>query len=225
MASMFKALVRATAFVLGILVGIQVGVRVLFRFRPAPTPPQMAPLLGSRARVRYRDPIQVLDFAGVRRNASVVDVGCGPGVLTLEAARRVGPEGMVYAVDANPQVLDRLDRRLADIGATNVKISLGQADRLPIPDRSADVVVMISMLPVIKDRGAALKEARRVLKPSGILVVGEELPEPEFVRGRTIQRWAEESGFRLVGRQGKAFRYMLKFVSDEYFQALGFDAR
>lgn len=222
---MFRALIRATAFIFGILVGIQVGVRVLFRFRPAPTPPQMARLLGSRARVRYRDPIQVMDFAGVRRNSSVVDVGCGPGVFTLEASRRVGPAGLVYAIDTNPAVLDRLDTRLADIGATNVKISLGPADRLPISDNCADVVIMVSVLPVIKDRGAALKEAKRVLKPSGALVIGEELREPDYVRGRTIQRWAEEAGFRLIGRQGNALRYMLRFVSDEYFHSLGFEAK
>ena len=222
---MFKALIRATAFCFGVLIGIQVGVRVLFRFRPGPTPAWMAPLLGSRARVRYHDPDQILDFAGARRNASVVDVGCGPGVLTLEASRRVGPEGMVFAVDTDADALDRLDTRLADIGARNVKISLGTADRLPLPDDCADIVILFSMLPVIKDRGAALKEARRVLKPSGLLVVGEEIREPDYVRGRTIQRWAEDAGFRLVGRQGSALRYMLKFVSDEYFQSLGFEAK
>ncbi|MBX7212763.1 MAG: methyltransferase domain-containing protein [Thermoflexales bacterium] len=222
---MFKALIRLTAFLFGTWVGIQVGIRVLFRFRPGPTPHRIAPLLGSRARLRYSDPLRILDFAGVRRNACVVDVGCGPGVLTLEALRRVGVEGQVYAVDMNAEVLDQLDRRLSDIDARNVKIGLGPADRLPVPDNCADVVVMMSMLPVIKDRGAALKEARRVLKPSGALIVGEEIREPDYVRGRTVERWAEEAGFRLVGREGGALRYMLKFMSDEYFQALGLNAR
>ena len=62
------------------------------------------------------------------------------------------------------------------------------------------------------DRGVALSEIFRVLRPGGTLVIGEELLEPDYARAVTIQRWAENAGFKLVRSEGWAIEYLLKFT-------------
>jgi ubiquinone/menaquinone biosynthesis C-methylase UbiE len=199
-------------FAVGVLLGVQVGVRVLMYFKPLVTPPLIAPLFGGSFRKLYRNPARVLDFLTPQRGGTVLDVGCGTGVFALEAARRVGPLGKVHALDLQASMIDRLQARLAATDIVNIETHVESATHLPFPDASIDQVLMISVLPTIADRGVALSEVFRVLRPGGTLVVGEELLEPDYVRAVTIQRWAESAGFNLVRSEGWAIEYLLKFT-------------
>ena len=209
---MFKWLKRTLVFTLGTLLGIQVAIRVLIQFRPLITPPWIAPFLLQPIRMLYRNPARVLDFVGAHRGETVLDLGCGTGVFTFEAAQRVGPQGLVHALDVQRDVIARLENRLGAAGLTNVITHQASAVKLPFPDLSIDHVLMISVLPMIADRGVALREVFRILRPGGTLVIGEEVLEPEYVRAKTIERWAEQAGFTLVVTQGRAIDYLLKFT-------------
>ncbi len=209
---MWKWLKRTFVFFVGSLLGVQLGVRVLMRFKPLVAPPWIAPLFGSSFRMLYRNPARVLDFLAPQRGGTVADIGCGNGVFSLEAARRVGPMGKVHAIDVQPKMLERLKSRLASTDLENIETHLVTATNLPFNDGSIDHVLMISVLPIIADRGVALHEIFRVLRPGGTLVIGEELLEPDYVRAVTIQRWAEQAGFRLVHSEGWAIEYLLKFT-------------
>jgi ubiquinone/menaquinone biosynthesis C-methylase UbiE len=65
---------------------------------------------------------------------------------------------------------------------------------------------------MIVNRQSALNEIKRVLKPGGRLIVGEELPEPEYVRPKSVKKWTERAGFSMTGKSGNAFAYLLQFV-------------
>src|SRR5689334_4632579 len=94
----------------------------MFRWRP-----RMAPLL---------------DPAEIGLGQRVVDFGCGPGMLTLELARRVGLEGHVHAVDVNPNFLERTRENAAREGlADRVSVHRASEDRLPLEDASVDRVI------------------------------------------------------------------------------------
>jgi ubiquinone/menaquinone biosynthesis C-methylase UbiE len=204
---MWKWFKQTFVFAVGAALGIQLGVRVLMKFKPL-----IAPLWLSPVRMLYRNPQRVLDFAGLHRGQTVLDLGCGSGLFAIEAAQRVGAHGTVHAVDVQPEMLDRLTERLRNADLQNVQTHLGSATKLPLPDASVDHVFMISVLPMIADKGVALREVFRVLRPGGTLVVGEEILVPEYVRAKTIQRWADNAGFNLVASEGWAIEYLLKFT-------------
>lgn len=209
---MVKWILRTLMFVLGVLVGVQVGVRLLIRVKPVATPPQFAPLLNNRLRLRYRDPVKAIDFINLHRNEVVLEIGAGTGVFTLEAAKRVGAGGLIHAVDIQQRMIDKLADQLDTQRVSNVRLHVAPATRLPLPNNSVDAAFMISTLPMIAERKIVLAELKRVLKPGGELVIGEEMPEPEYVRPVSIRKWAEQAGFRMVGKNGNAWAYLLKFV-------------
>ncbi len=111
-------------------------------------------------------PAQLLGLAGVQAGETVVDVGCGTGVLARAALQRVGAGGQVVGVDPNAGMLD-----VARQEAPEVTWIQGVAERLPLDPASADVVAGQFALMFFTDRAAALSEMRRVLRPGGRLVI------------------------------------------------------
>lgn len=122
----------------------------MFRWRP-----QMAPLL---------------EPAGITAGQVVVDYGCGPGMLSLELARRVGPEGHVHAVDINELFLRRAGEH-AERERVRGRITFHriEKDALPLPDVSVDRIVCKNVLEYVDDPVSTLRDFRRVLRPGGLV--------------------------------------------------------
>ena len=100
----------------------------------------------------------------------LVDVGCGPGTITLDLARRVAP-GRVVGVDSASAVVDQATDRATHEGVGNVTFMHGDAYALPADDASFDVAHAHQVLQHLGDPIAALVETRRVLRPGGLLAV------------------------------------------------------
>jgi len=116
---------------------------------------------------------------------TVLDLGCGSGAFTTLLARVVGEQGKVYAVDIQPEMLQQLERKLVkaeNLDIRNVEIKQASAYELPFEDESLDLVFMVAALQEISDRGRALREVRRVLKPGRILAVTEFIPDTDYPR-------------------------------------------
>ena len=99
--------------------------------------------------------------AGVR----LLDVGCGPGTITADFARRVAP-GVVLGVDASADVIAHAQR-----DHPGVPFAIGDVYRLDVPDATFDIVHAHQLLQHLADPVAALKEMRRVTRPGGIVAV------------------------------------------------------
>ena len=122
----------------------------MFRWRP-----QMEPLL---------------EPAALTSGHAVVDYGCGPGMLALELARRVGVGGHVHGVDLNEVFLERARRHAAEAGfADRISFHRIVQDRVPLPDASVDRVVCKNVLEYVGDVTATLSDFRRVLRPGGLV--------------------------------------------------------
>jgi arsenite methyltransferase len=121
----------------------------------------------------------------------VVDVGCGAGLDSLIAAKKVGPAGRVIGVDMTPSMLKKARRAAEEAGLSNVEFREGYAETLPVPDGWADVIISNGVLNLMPDKDAALGEMARVLKPAGRLQIGDILVQkavPESAK-RKIDLW------------------------------------
>lgn len=100
----------------------------------------------------------------------LLDVGCGPGSITLGLARYV-PQGRVIGIDAAPAALDAARETAIAAGDDRTKFRRGDVYALDLPDASVDVVHAHQVLQHLADPVAALREMRRVCRPGGIVAV------------------------------------------------------
>jgi SAM-dependent methyltransferase len=121
----------------------------------------------------------------------VLDLGSGAGTDSLVAAQMVGPDGRVTGVDMTLEMLAKARSAAADMGATNVEFVEGQAERLPFPDGSFDVVISNGVIDLIPDKTAVFAELYRVLTPGGRLQIADvTIQSPVSEEGRrNIDLW------------------------------------
>lgn len=123
--------------------------------------------------------------------ATVVDVGSGGGLDSVIAARAVGPSGAVIGIDMTQDMLERSRRSATMLGLDNLEFQEGRAEKLPIPDKSADLVISNGVLNLVADKQRAYSEISRVLKPGGRIHIADivvEKPIPEGTQ-RDIDLW------------------------------------
>jgi ubiquinone/menaquinone biosynthesis C-methylase UbiE len=145
-----------------------------------------------------------------RSGERLLEIGPGTGYYTFDMAEWIGPEGRVEIFDLQQEFLDHVMRGAAERGLENVFPTQGDATALPYEDASMDAVVLTAVLGEIPDRAAALGEIRRVLMPSGRLIVGELFGDPHFTTRASLQRQAGEAGLSLESHSGNWLAYFAR---------------
>lgn len=126
---------------------------------------------GAAARAGTLGPITdlMLDLAEIRPGDRVLDVAAGTGEQTLMAARRVGPDGLVLAVDVAPEMLERASEAVRAAGLSNVVTRVMDAQALDLGPEPFDAAICRSGLMLMADPVAALVGVHRALKTGGKL--------------------------------------------------------
>lgn len=167
-------------------------------------------------RSRAQPPSMIVEALDVKPGMNVVEFGCGSGFYTVAVAKAIQPDGMVYAVDIQEGMLDKLRSRMEREGVENITPVLADAEgHIPLEDGFADAVFSVTVLPEIPDPPKALLQVKRLLQDDGVFVNAEFLLDPDFPLRRTVEEWARKAGFVLERQVGNAFRHVLVFTKEQ----------
>ncbi len=184
-------------------------------------PPQDLGVLEGPDRELWQRPEQIMDHLGIGEGSVVADIGAGGGWFTVRLARRVGPNGRVYAQDIQPEMIGAINRRVEREGLEDrVRTVLGTSDdpQLPVP---VDVVLIVDTYHEMDDPRTLLRNLRKSLKPGGRIGIVEHTkeghgpgpPMEERVDPERIIQDAEAAGLRLRSRGNfLRYQYLLEFV-------------
>lgn len=185
-------------------------------------PPENLGLLEGPDRAAWQKPDQIMDALAIADGSAVADIGAGAGWFTIHLARRVGPNGIVYAQDVQRQMLEAIRRRVAREGLQNVETRLG-ADSVPnLPGGALDAVLVVDVYPEVEDRVTLLRNLASALKPGGRIGIvnykpgrGGPGPSPDEgvrVDSGSVERDAHAAGLRVSARQILPYQYLLVLV-------------
>jgi len=182
-------------------------------------PPENLGLLESPDRDAWQKPEQIMDALSIADGATVADVGAGAGWFTIRLARRVGPNGTVYAQDVQRQMLEAIRRRVTREGLQNVQVRLGSGSDPNLPPAAVDAILMVDVYPEVDDRVNFLRNVVRALKPNGRLGIvnfkpGSGGPGPSPAEGvrvasAAVEADAQAAGLRVLARQTLPFQYLI----------------
>jgi arsenite methyltransferase len=170
-------------------------------------------------------------LASLREGETVLDLGSGAGLDSFLAANAVGETGRVIGVDMTHEMLEKARENARRGGYDNVEFRLGEIENLPVADASADAIISNCVINLSPDKAGVFREAFRVLKPGGRLMLSDIVLEgelPEAIRqsaaayvGCVSGAMQREEYIRLIQEAGfeevevESAEYPLKMMFDD----------
>jgi SAM-dependent methyltransferase len=184
--------------------------------RRALFPPLDFGLLEAPDRAAWQKPEQIMDTLGIADGGVVADIGTGSGWFTIYLARRVGPNGVVYAEDVQRESLEATRRRVTREGLRNVVVVRGSETDPNLPAGEIDAALVVDVYPEVDDRVSLLRNLARAIKPNGRIGVvnykpGLVGPGPDDVRvaPSVVEADARAADLRVLSSEDLPYQYLL----------------
>lgn len=155
---------------------------------------------------------------------TVCDMGCGNGYHTLPMAEKVGPEGKVFAVDVQPEMIDLLKQRLQNGDRANIVPIVGLFHDPKLPENSCDLILCVDVYHEFSHPAHMLAAMRKALRPGGCVVLVEFRSEDDSVPIKPEHKMSKEqimkefplNGFKLVKEfDGLPWQHMMWFAASD----------
>jgi predicted methyltransferase len=210
---------KVIAFVIALVV-VEAGLQAGLQTAPEPRsgrlfPPEDLGLLEMPDRAAWQKPNQIMDALHVADGSVVADIGPGAGWFTMWLARRVGPNGIVYARDVQRQMLEAIKRRVSRERLQNVETRLASDTDPNLPAGTLDAVLVVDVYQEINNPVIFLRNTSRALKPNGRIGIvnykpGRGGPGPAVrVDSAAVEADARAAGLRVLGRENLPYQYLL----------------
>ncbi len=143
---------------------------------------------------------RVMDVLGIKAGSSVADVGAGSGWFTVRAAKRVGADGLVYAVEINSGYLKHIDKRSKEENLSNIRTILGKEDDPLLPERSVDAVLLLKTYHEIGEPVRWLRRMRSAMREGARLGIIDRTGKGDDhgIDRETVVKEAQRAGFVLI---------------------------
>jgi ubiquinone/menaquinone biosynthesis C-methylase UbiE len=147
-------------------------------------------------------PERLLEQFEIQAGDTVLDLGTGIGFYAVHASRLVGGRGRLLCLDLQLDMIREARSSMRAAQAT-AQFVVGAADAIPLRTASIDHVILVAVLGEVFERAAALREVRRLLRPTGRLSLWECFLDPDFIPLQTLRRDLEVAGFAEVRTSGR----------------------
>jgi ubiquinone/menaquinone biosynthesis C-methylase UbiE len=184
-------------------------------------PPEQLVLLEAPDRDEWQQPDKIMDRLNIADGARVADIGAGGGWFTIRLARRVGPNGRVFAEDIQPQMIEAIRRRVVREGLKNVTPMLGTPTDARL-EPNLQAVLIVDTYPQLPDAVALLRNIAAKLVPGGRVGIVDFKPDgaggpgpalDERLDPAVIRRDAERAGLTFKSHETfLRYQYLLVFV-------------
>ena len=154
---------------------------------------------------------EILSHLDLQPGMMVLDFGCGPGRLTIPAARQVGSRGSVTALDIQEGMLARVREKAAFEKLENIVFVQGAAGEGKPGENKYDRALLVTVLGEVPDQKILMKEIFDSLKPGAWLSVTEAVADPHFQRRSVVEEHAKDAGFRELGFYGNKISFTAIF--------------
>ncbi len=171
------------------------------------------------------DPDKIFEKISLSEGKRVADLGCGrTGHFVFPAVKIVGDKGIVYAVDVVKNILDSIKSMARSEGYDNVQTvwsDIEMPGKTPIPENSLDAAFYVNVLFQLKNKVGAIKEAARMLKPGGYLVVVDWAKKLGTLGPAEQSMLSPEEAMRLAAQEN--LKFVDKVDAGEYHYSLIFE--
>jgi ubiquinone/menaquinone biosynthesis C-methylase UbiE len=162
----------------------------------------------------FLNPQKVLNQLEIQSPSKIAHFGCGHGYFTIPLAKMVGKEGQIFAIDILNEALGEVKEKATQEGIGNIETLRGNLE-VPggskLPDNSCDMVLLANILFQSNKKADIIKEARRVLKPGGKMMIIDWQPT-----GTTL---TSDSGWRISQGEAERLATEKNFAFDREFDA------
>ena len=162
-------------------------------------------MMGSRLRAWLMNPVKTLRGAGIEADQTVLEVGCGTGFFTIPAAKLIGDQGSLVAMDPSSGYIEQVSKKVHKADLKNVRVVRRDALDTRLDPGSIDKVLLLGVIPFpLLPLNRLLPEMHRVLKPEGTLAVWLFPPKVHFWVPKSIL----QSGlFTYISKQNGVLNY------------------